>query len=129
MRFKMSARSIVNMATYKALTDLWLPGGIYAEAGDLINDTGSGVGWPVPATWIPPAQAVDPLDNDALNKYFAAGPQLCSEQPFMTLSPWNQQNGRWEPVFKSSTHWYRAVGSHFYYLRNHEELGGKLPPS
>jgi len=117
------------MAIYKAITNLFLPGNLYALAGDLINDTGVGAGWLVPSSYVPPAQAVDPQDSDALTKYFAAGPHLDPTEIGRALYPWGQDNGRWvggNPGFTPSTYWY-GIAPGLYALKGHEGLGSKLP--
>ena len=72
------------MALYQALVDLALPGSLYAMAGDTLDDTGAGRGtWPVPSSWIPPAQSVNALDADAGQKLWNAGPRVCPSQPWL----------------------------------------------
>lgn len=59
------------MAIYRAIVDLYLPGGQYAQAGDTLSDIGLGV--PVPVGWVPPL-GVDPIDGDGLQRFWNAGP-------------------------------------------------------
>jgi hypothetical protein len=59
------------VAIYRAIVDLYLPGGQYAQAGDTLSDVGLGV--PVPVGWVPPL-GVDPISTDAVQAFFNAGP-------------------------------------------------------
>jgi hypothetical protein len=112
------------VGTYRALVDLWLPGNLYVLAGDTINDTGSGPGWPVPSGWILPCHAVDPLDGDAVTKVWKAGPQLSEGQPFAALGPYGNA-ARWvggnrQPA--AAVYWY-SIGNSQWVLKGHEALG------
>jgi hypothetical protein len=57
------------MAIYRAIVDLYLPGGRYAEAGDILSDTDG----TIPVGWKPPL-GVDPVSTDAVQAFFNAGP-------------------------------------------------------
>ena len=121
------------MATYTAMTDLWLPGQIYAPALSVLSDavpTPQGM-LPIPTSWIPPAQAVNPADSDALNKYFAAGPRLSAAQGWLALGPWNYAASRFTGMsgYQPSTYWWQPAGQTSWFLKNHENLGsGSSPP-
>jgi len=59
------------LATYRLLADHYV-GQQLLEAGSVVSDGPGGV---LPPSWIP-TLACDPLDVDATNKFFAAGPTL-----------------------------------------------------
>jgi len=61
------------MAIYLALTDLYLPGDRFIQAGTTFSDTGPGA--LVPSSWPPPTNGVSPQDPDATSKYWAVGPR------------------------------------------------------
>ena len=100
------------MALYQALTSLSLPGGLYAVAADLIDDTGAGRGWPVPSSWVPPADSVNALDADATSKVYAAGPRFA--EPWLSV-----------PRPKATTYWY-PDGKGLWFLKGSEALGAKF---
>ena len=61
------------MSQYRVIADLFvMPGSIYAQAGDTISDGPGGI---LPANWSPPTGSVDPIDNAAINAYWAVGPR------------------------------------------------------
>ena len=62
------------MAQYRLLTDHYV-GGSYLQAGSVVSDEPN---VELPSNWIP-TPACDPIDEDAINKFFAAGPQDCAE--------------------------------------------------
>ena len=111
------------MAQYLALADLSV-GNAYIPAGTQFSDTGPGA--LVPSTYIPPTHAVSPLDTDAANKVWAAGPQLSSAQPWLAIGPWGQWN-RWTGSSgpKFTNYWYRTASSTGWYLRGYENLGAR----
>jgi hypothetical protein len=59
------------VATYLALCDFSAPP-FYIEAGQTCTDTGPNKN--LPTGWTPNPSCVDPLDNDALNAFYAVGP-------------------------------------------------------
>ena len=70
------------MAPYRLLTDHYI-GGVYLQAGTTVTE-----GVEVPSGWLP-SIATDPIDNDAINKFFAEGPRGQSDaEPNRSLGPW-----------------------------------------
>ena len=57
---------------FRALTDIFTPGCGYAQAGQILSSTPGPGEIPIPSNWIPPANAVDPLDPDAVERYWQA---------------------------------------------------------
>src|SRR5262245_28284508 len=97
------------MARYRALTDIFTPAPEcrYASAGDVLSDNPVGGEIPIPANWPPPTHAVDCLDQEAINAYFAVGPR------FSEVEIWRQvftNSGRWtdRPVAGPTTQWVPA---------------------
>jgi len=98
------------MAKYRALVDLYLPSGVYVQAGSIITD--AGLSPDVPPTWQPPT-AVDPIDADAITKFWTAGPAGQSNaEPNRSLGPWFL-GGRWTgvPVAAPVIYWVAVLGS------------------
>jgi len=96
------------MATYRALTDLYLSSGMYVQAGTTVSDNpGPGVAL-IPSNWVPPANAVDPLDPDAVSKYWQAGPAGCLDAEWRRALFTN--GSRWSdvPVAAPATQWLPA---------------------
>jgi hypothetical protein len=84
------------MARYRALTDLTLPDGSYIQAGSEYETD---------ASYQPPTNACQPLDDQALTAYHAEGPRGCDD-----AEPWRAlfTNGnRWTgiPVPGPSIQW------------------------
>ena len=98
------------MATYRALRDMILPGGqgTYVQAGDVFDDSGS-------PNWVP--AHVDPIDNDAISKYWQAGPRLDTFRA-EDLNRWADRE-----FVRPGTYWYQAGDQWF--LKGHEGLGWK----
>jgi hypothetical protein len=97
------------MASYRCLTDLFLPAPEcrYASAGDILSDHPGPGEIPIPVGWSPPTHACDPLDPDALERYWEVGPR------FSDVEIWRAtftNSGRWsnQPVSKPSTWWERV---------------------
>jgi len=123
------------MTQYVAMTDLWLPGNIYAPALSVLSDvipTPAGM-LPIPVGWPPPCQAVSPADSAALTAVFNQGPRLSAAQGWLTLGPWNYQAARFTGMsgYNPSTYWWQPAGQSSWFLKNHENLGvgspGPLP--
>src|SRR5215831_17801981 len=94
------------MATYRALTDLYLASGVYVQAGTTFSDSGPGA--LIPTNWQPPTNAVDPIDPDAVQKYWQAGPAGCLDAEwrralFTNCSRWSDV-----PVAPPATQWLPA---------------------
>ena len=113
------------MAIYQALTDLSL-GGVYIQAGDTFTDTGDAA--VVPSTYIPPANAVTPLDTDGVNKVFAAGPHIDGSEPWRVNGPWGNARSRWVgmTIASFSAYWRQLPGSSAWVLNGQEQLGSKI---
>jgi hypothetical protein len=110
------------MGKYQALVDLSLGANYYVNAGDTVDTSDTRV----PIGWIPPANAVSPLDADGVNKLFLAGPQVNAAEPWAQIGPWGQGLNRWvgsQSVFSPSTYWYRVTGDGMWALKGHESLG------
>ena len=96
------------MASYRALSDIFTPGCGYAQAGQILADDGSPGAIPIPVGWKPPANAVDPLDPDAVQACWNAGPAGCLDAEwrralFTNCSRWSDV-----PVAPPSTQWLPA---------------------
>jgi hypothetical protein len=104
------------MARFQALTDIYLPTGVYIQAGTSFD---------APAGWPPPTHAVQPLDPDAMQAYWQVGPR------FSDVEIWRQcfTNGaRWSDVpVKPATTWWVKVGDQ-YVLHGGGENYGPRPP-
>ena len=71
------------MAAYRALMDLSTP--IYITAGTVFSDgvtSAPGVPQLAPPGW-PPPPAVEPIDGDALQQFFAQGPAQLQISPLV----------------------------------------------
>jgi hypothetical protein len=90
---------------FRALTDLYLANGQYVMAGQICSNEGVGV--PIPAGFVPPANAVDPLTPDARTAYQQVGPQGCSDAEWRRALFTN--GARWSdvPVLPPKTQWLR----------------------
>jgi len=84
------------MATYRALTDLYLPSGVYVQAGSTFD---------ISTTWVPATNAVDPVSPDAVERYWQAGPAGCADAEWRRALFTNC--ARWSdvPVAAPSTQW------------------------
>jgi len=96
------------MATYRALTDLYLASGMYVQAGQILSTTPSPGEIPILSSWVPPANAVDPLDPDAVQAYWNAGPAGCMDAEWRRALFTN--GSRWSdvPVSPPATQWLPA---------------------
>jgi hypothetical protein len=92
------------MATYRVIADLFLPGCIYASAGEILSD---GPGGKIPVGWVPPTGAVDPIDAAAIAAYQAVGPQGQDDaEPNRWNAPWGWS--RWSGVtYAPAVHYWR----------------------
>jgi len=94
------------MATYRALTDLYLASGVYVQAGTTFSDSGPGA--LIPTNWQPPTNAVDPIDPDAVQRYWQVGPRGMSDaEPYRAVFT---NSARWLDVAvpAPATYWIRA---------------------
>jgi len=113
------------MATYRALTDLFLPGSVMVDAGTIIND---GPGGLLPAGWIPPVSAVEPLDSAAIQAYWNVGPVgLNGADPNISLSPW-WMGRRWSNILVQAPkcRWVRQSDGSFVLQGGGESLGPRI---
>ena len=103
-------------AQYRLLCPHYL-GGVMYVADDIVNE-----GTEVPNGWVP-TLASEPLNSDAVNAYYAAGPRDNGIYP--ALGQWGTlRNGR-PPPAPPLTHWQQVAGTSTYQLTG---LGtGKLP--
>src|SRR5262245_61994633 len=93
------------MAIYRMLSDHWI-GNQILEAGTLQNDNPGGL---LPSGWVPTV-GVDPQDQDAINKFWLAGPGVLNAgQSYLFLLPLNGRQGQ---VARPSIFWV-ATGSSF----------------
>jgi hypothetical protein len=92
------------MPRWRILNDIYV-GGIYYTAGELVD---------LPREWVPTG-AVEPLDNDALDAFYAAGPQ----QPDLIRPRWTNDNAQ-----LPRTYWRQIPGSPRWTLTG---LGVDLP--
>ena len=81
---------------FRALTDLLLSDGRYIQAGQTFE---------APPNYLPPTNAVEPLDPDAVQAYFNVGPRGCLDAERHRAVFTN--SARWSdiPVPKPSTQW------------------------
>jgi len=81
---------------FRALTDLYLSDGRYIQAGTIFTP---------PSGFIPPVNAVDPADPDAVSAYWNAGPAGCFDAEWRRALFTNGQ--RWSDiaVAKAGTQW------------------------
>ena len=115
------------MATYRALVDLYLPSGAYVQAGSTITD--AGLSPDVSAAWPPPI-AVDPLDGDAISKFWAVGPRgQADAEPSRLLGPW-WTGGRWTgvPISPPLVYWKPHSEGRWVLTGAGAALGPKRPP-
>src|SRR6516165_8969891 len=89
------------MAQYRWLQDGQGPGGGYHHAGDIAS---------LPDDWVPPA-AVEPLDQSALEAFYAAGPQ----PPPLVRSQWSHVHVAnsvtyWKPVIINNVRLWQLTG-------------------
>jgi hypothetical protein len=112
------------MAIYRAICDLYLPGGRYAEAGDILSDTDG----TVPVGWIPPL-GVDPVDGDGLQRFWNAGPTRGSGSAEHGSLSVVFSGNRWSGKSVSPpNHYWRPVmqgGHRVWLINNAESLGWK----
>jgi hypothetical protein len=99
------------MPQYRALVDLFvMPGSIYVQAGSIISNAPGDV---LPANWTPPAGSVDPIDTQAIQNFWTAGPAGMSSADHGTaqLGPW-WSGQRWTGIAISppSVYWVPAPG-------------------
>jgi hypothetical protein len=112
------------MASYVALADLYLPGDLFVQAGATLSDSNAPGSLPIPVGWLPPSGAVDPIDTQAVQNYFNAGPGAASSaQPYQVLLPGYCGGMRWTgQAIPSPIHvWYRVP--HGFALKGGESLG------
>ena len=90
---------------FRALTDIFTPGCGYVQAGQILSSTPGPGEIPIPSHWIHPAHAVDPLDPDAVERYWQAGPAGCMDAEWRRALFTNC--ARWSdvPVAPPSTQW------------------------
>jgi hypothetical protein len=98
------------MARYKCLTDLFLPAPDcrYAQAGDILSDSGDAGAIPIPVGWSPPTHAVDPLTSDAISNYWQVGPKGQTDASVWQATFTNSARWSGVPVFPPSVYWVRA---------------------
>jgi hypothetical protein len=98
------------MATYRTLCQCFVVNGI-VEANTILSDAVSAppnsVG--IPTNWVPPSGAVEPLDADAQQKYWNAGPGAAGQAvQGLTLGP----SGLWSafagPVAPPQVYWVKV---------------------
>jgi len=92
------------MAQYRLLTDHYIAGR-YLEAGTVITTGIAGV----PANWAPTPE-VDPLDTDAIQAFWNAGPRINLPAPSIIRSRWVGE------IVAAPVVYWRAVGGGFYQL-------------
>ena len=113
------------IATYRCIADTYLPGNIYASAGDLLSDA-VGAAVPIPVGWQPPL-SVDPIDAPAVNAFWAVGPR---GQGDATPNQWDFPWGwfRWSNVgYAAAAHYWVPIGGGQFLLKGAENLGPKSP--
>jgi hypothetical protein len=105
------------MARYRALTDLYMPSGVYVQAGTEFD---------APLEWPPPTHAVQPLDPDAIERYWQEGPRLSDveiwRQCFTNCARWSDV-----PVRPATTWWVKVPKG--YVLHGGGENRGVQPPA
>jgi hypothetical protein len=89
------------MGLYRALNDL-VPGLAVIPAGTVFTDGASPGVQLAPTGWIPGTPAVEPLDADAVAKFFAAGPY----PPSLIRGQFTNA-----PVQPPTTFWQRVSGN------------------
>jgi hypothetical protein len=101
------------MPRWRALTDLYLVTG-YVQAGTTFE---------MPLEWHPPTHAVQPLDPDAIERYWQEGPRLSDVEPWRACYA---NSARWTgvPVPAPTTYWIKS-GSDQYVLHGAESFGSK----
>jgi len=81
---------------FRALTDLYLSTGVYVMAGTVFD---------APSNFIPPVNACDPLDPDAIQLYWQTGPRGCCDAEWRRALFTNTQRWSDVPVAPPSTQW------------------------
>jgi hypothetical protein len=107
-------------AQYRLLCPHYL-NGIMLVADDIVTE-----GTDVPNGWIP-TLAVDPLNSDAVNAYYAAGPRDAAHEANPTFGGaiWGTMRNGAPPPAPAVTHWELVRGTSTYKLTG---LGiGRLP--
>src|SRR6266487_2462774 len=97
------------MATYRLLADHYVHP-YYLSAGLIVSDSPGGQ---LPPNWLP-TTGVDPLDADAIQKFWNARTNV-SGHPFLAEGIWGTQNGRWTgvPIAPAAIRWVRVPGSKY----------------
>jgi hypothetical protein len=112
-------------AQFRLLMDHFLPntcGGAFYPAGSVIT-----VGIDVPVDWVP-TQAVDPLNQLAIEAYWNNGPiNRGGSEPWRDQGPWGPQNGRFVGSFVSAplVYWAPSGGNTYTLTGAGASLGPK----
>jgi len=95
---------------FRVLTDIFTPAPVcgYAQAGQILSSTPGPGEIPIPSNWIPPANAVDPLDPDAVQAYWNAGPAGCMDAEWRRALFTNCSRWSGMPVGPPATQWLPA---------------------
>jgi hypothetical protein len=80
------------MASYRLLAPHYVRTQ-YLGAGEVVSDGPGGV---LPSGWVPTI-GVDPLDEDAIQRFWNAGSIAQVRQPWWSQGYWGMQGGRWVP--------------------------------
>jgi hypothetical protein len=103
------------MPRWRALTDLTLPSGDYVQAG---------AKYQTDANYHPPTHACQPLDSEAMDRYWQEGPRLSDVEPWRAVFT---NGARWTgiPVSPPTTWWIKAGSG---YVLKGSEARGVRPP-
>jgi|SRR6516165_11640940 hypothetical protein len=89
------------MAQYRLLGDVYA-GGAHLLAGQIVD---------MPTDWIPPG-CVDPIDQDAIQAFWNAGPQIAAPARQQWFGIPLEQNARiyWQPIGNPIYAYYQLTG-------------------